>query len=135
MYKNKNYNNANNGNNQNQQRTKKSGATFTVCKEKVNGHEGMISVNAWVSTKAGLVKLHALGYETVKGKKSGKLFQKCVVEVTNAASGQTSKYPALINVEKKVVAVNQIGWLITSNGFGVTSSGKKVRGAVVQLQK
>lgn len=93
----------------------------------------MLAVNAWYSTKDGLVKITAFGYDKVKGGSCE--FQKCVAEVIQLRTGQISKYPTLINATTKRMNIKELNLCVTAAGAGTTRSGKRVRGAVVQLNK
>lgn len=121
--------NNNNNNNNGGQRAKMSGATFSLIKE--GKSKGMLSVNAWLKGRNGLVRISAFGYDTVKGKNC--TFQKAVAEVTNMTSMSTSKYAVLINETTKRMSIKELNLLVTAKGGGYTSTGKRVTGAVVRL--
>lgn len=116
---------------QNVPRPKKSGASFTpISKGK---SKGLTAVSAWIKTKSGLTKISAFGYQKTKGDKCE--FEKAVAEIVNVGTGQMTKYPVLINTTTKRMVIKELGWIVTAAGFGVTSSGKNVRGAVVSIKK
>lgn len=118
----------NQNNNSGGARPKKSGATFKqIAKGKSTG---MMAVNAWYVTRQGLIRISAFGYARADGKNNN--FEKAVVTVVNG-TGQSTTYHALINISTKRMAIKELGLLVTAAGAGVTSSGKKVRGAVVRL--
>lgn len=124
-----------NGNNQPQApRYKKSAASFTLVKQSKTGKSvGMLMVNAWVKTKAGLIKIKACGYKKRKGKNCE--WQNAVCEVTNLNTGQTAKYPTLINVTTNRMKIKELSWMVTAKGGGMTRSGKRVTGSVITLRK
>lgn len=115
------------------QRFKKSGASFTTIR--TGKSQGMVAVNAWIKTRNGLLKISAFGYAKTAKSDRGNEFQKAVAEVTNLGSGQTAKYPVLINITKSKMSIKELNLLVTANGGGRTRSGKNVRGAVVSLVK
>lgn len=121
------------GANQPQQRFKKSGAVFTLIKQSSTGKSvGMHIVNAWIKTKAGLVKIVASGYKKRKGKTCE--WENTVATVTNMATGQSAKYPTLINITTRRMKIKELGWMVTAKGGGITRSGKRVTGAVVTIK-
>lgn len=132
-----------NGNNNNGQIFKRSGAVYTIISNKNGGHskfEGNTIVNAWRSTKFGLMRAVVAPYagEGKKGLevvnsmgKSGnehKEYQKMLCTITNATMGTHQIYPVLMNVKTKVIVIKELSLCITPNGNGVTRKGKRVSG-------
>lgn len=120
-------NNYNSGNNQ--QMYKKSGATYSKIR---NGNfEGATIVNAWRSTKQGLMTATVTPYaknggdELVTSRK-GNEFQKMICTIL--MNGQKSVYPVLMNTKSKVIVISDLSLCITPNGSGMTRSGKRVTG-------
>lgn len=116
---------------------KRSGATYTKIR---NGNfEGDIIVNAWRSTRYGLMTAKVTPYagkdkkglEIVNSEsKSGKVktYQKMLCEIQNKALGTSQIYHVLMNLDTQVIVIDQLGLCITPNGSGHTRSGKKVTG-------
>lgn len=124
--------------NQNQQRAKKSGATYTKIKQ--GQFEGLTIVNAWLKTKDLLLTLKIAPYnKTVKGDKadlvksqSGKEYLKYICEAVYS-NGNHRIIPVMYSMQTRKIAIPELNLLVTPNGNGVTSSGKKVSGSVVRL--
>lgn len=108
---------------------KRSGAKFSKITE--GKSSGMYCVNAWYSTKIGMVRIKAFGTEEVRGKTC--TFHKAIAEVSNKSVGSCFTYPVLINVSNMNMPIEKLGILVTANGSGRTKSGKLVKGAVVSL--
>lgn len=123
-------NRASNRNNGNAPRYKKSGAKFSQIK--TGKSTGMMSVNAWLVTRQGLLTIKAFGYAKAKGDKCE--FQKAVAEIINTSSGQKSTFPVLINVTTRRMKIKELGWIVTAAGGGQTRNGKRVTGAVVKIR-
>lgn len=117
---------------------KRSGATYSKIK---NGNfEGEIIVNAWRSTKMGLMTATVAPYagannkglELVKsGGKNGDKdieYQKMMCVIKNTTLGTSQMYPVLMNVKTKVIVLQELSLCITPNGQGTTKSGKRVSG-------
>ncbi|TJY33383.1 hypothetical protein [Pontimicrobium aquaticum] len=127
------YNNRNNygGNNynNNQQPAKRSGAKYSkIAKGKFKG--GTI-INAWNKSRSkGMLLAKVAPYKGTKQYKNAKGEEKqtMMCELTYVNSGHTRLIPCSINLETQVVALPEIGMVITPNGRGVTSTGKKVTG-------
>lgn len=113
---------------QNEQITKKSGATYTKIK---NGkREGLICVNAWRSTKNGLMKASCFPVDGVEhtGEQKGHSFMRYVVNITNSSAGTHETFWCLMRLDTKVIVIKELGLCITPNGNGYTKSGKRVSG-------
>lgn len=117
---------------------KRSGAVYSRIK---NGNfEGDIIVNAWRSTKYGLMQATVSPYVGSSGKgneivnsngKSGntpKEYQKMICTIKNTSLGTTQTYHVLMNIKTQVIVIQDLGLCITPNGSGVTKRGKRVTG-------
>jgi hypothetical protein len=117
---------------------KRSGAVYSKIR---NGNfEGDIIVNAWRSTKLGLMKATVTPYSGQSGKgteivnsngKSGntpKEYQKMICVIQNTSLGTTQNYHVLMNIRSQVIVIQELGLCITPNGSGVTRKGKRVTG-------
>lgn len=134
------YGNNNGGsyNSRNQQRSKKSGVTYSKIKQ--GQFEGLMIVNAWLKMKDLLLTLKIAPYnKTVKGSsadvvksQSGKTYLKYICEAVYS-NGNHRLIPVMYSVETRKIAIPELNLLVTPNGAGVTSSGKKVTGSVVRL--
>lgn len=133
-------NNSQNNNSQQQQRAaKRSGVIYSEIK---NGKfVGMTIVNAWKSTSHGLLTAKVAPYDkSVKGnsvdyvegvnRQTGEInrYIKMLATVENKASLVKRVIPCLMNVKTRVIVLQELGYVITPNGHGVTSNGKKVHG-------
>jgi len=135
-YNNNRYNNNgynNNGNNRsNQPPVKRSGAVYTVIKK--GNFEGNTIVNAWRSTKLGIMTAVVAPYagegkrglEIVNSEKNE--YQKMICTITNKTLGTSQIYPVLMNLKTKTIVISELGLVISQNGSGVTSKGKRVTG-------
>jgi len=126
------------GNRNQQQRSKKSGATYSKIKQ--GQFEGLMIVNAWLKMKDILLTLKIAPYnKSIKSGKadvvesqSGKKYLKYICEAVYS-NGNHRLIPVLYSVETRKIAISELNLLVTPNGAGVTSSGKKVTGSVVRL--
>ncbi len=133
-YRGRGYNNGggyrNNNYNQNQQPPKKSGAKYSIIRK--GDFEGGTIVNAWnVSRRRGLITAKVAPYKDSKeytAKTSGKTYITMIAEVRWDNSGQTEVIPCSMNKDTKVIVLDKLGMVISPNGSGMTSSGKKVTG-------
>lgn len=129
MNRNNNGNRNNNRNNQNfQDDAKKSGAVYTkIRKGKLEGH---LAVNAWRKTKNGLMKASAFPVDGVehKGKQNGHFFMRYVVDIVNESAGTKQTFWCLMRMDTKKIVINELNLVISPNGQGYTSSGKRVTG-------
>lgn len=126
-----NYGGQNKGynNNQRQQRddVKKSGSTYTTIRK--GKREGMIAVTAWRKTKFGLMTAKAFPVsEEVYTSQNGNEYLRYAVEVSNASMGTNTTYWCLMSLKTKKIVINELSLVISPNGSGYTSSGKKVSG-------
>lgn len=114
---------------------KRSGAIYSKIK---NGeYEGLTVVNAWKSTKFGLLTCSVTPNwkksddVVVSHGKSGNLdieYTKMIATVMNKNMGTKTVYPCLMNNKTKVIVLSDLSMCITPNGSGVTKSGKRVTG-------
>jgi hypothetical protein len=138
-------NQGNNGYNNNQRPPqaqqpiyKRSGATYSKIR---NGNfEGDIIVNAWRSTRFGLMTAVVSPYAGANGKgreivnsqgKSGnqdKEYQKMICVIKNNTLGTSQTYHVLMNIKTQVIVIQELSLCITPNGSGVTRKGKRVTG-------
>ncbi|KFF15084.1 hypothetical protein [Flavobacterium hydatis] len=133
-------NHSNNNNHSNGQKPiyKRSGAVYSRIR---NGNfEGDTIVNAWRSTKLGLMKATVAPYSGQGGKgreivnssgKSGnqdKEYQKMICTIQNTSLGTNQTYHVLMNLKTQVIVIQELGLCITPNGSGTTKSGKRVTG-------
>lgn len=125
-------------NNQPRQQYKKSGATYSVIRD--GQFRGFAIVNAWRSTKMGLVTAKVTPYA---GQDKGGLkfvesvnevtgevkeYQKMLCTITNASLGTQQTYHVLMNTKTGTIVIKELNLCITKNGSGVTRSGKSVKG-------
>ncbi|MGA9213421.1 hypothetical protein [Kaistella sp.] len=107
---------------------KKSGAVYTRMKK--GKFEGQMCVNAWRKTKNGLQTASAFPVDGVEhiGAESKKTFVRMAVEVANKELGISQTYWCLMQKESQKIFIKELGLVISPNGNGVTSSGKRVKG-------
>ena len=129
-YNGNNGNNYNGNNGNNQQPSKKSGATYTVIRK--GKFTDMIICNAWNKSKSkGLIVATVAPYYASGDKvesKTGNKYLKMMATVEFKTSGHKKLMPCLMNIATKVIVLKDMGMVITPNGSGKTSSGKKVTG-------
>lgn len=129
---NSNYNGSNgyNNNNNNQPQSKKSGVVYTVIKQ--GKFAELMIVNAWNKSKSrGLIVATVAPYYASGDKvesKTGNSYMKMMCTVEYKSSGHQKLFPCLMNIATKVIVLKELGMVITPNGSGKTSSGKKVTG-------
>lgn len=125
-------------NSANRPQYKKSGATYSKIK---NGDfEGHTIVNAWRTTKMGLMTAKVTPYagkdkaglkivESVN-EKTGlvKEYAKMICTITNTSAGTSQTFHVLMNLKTKVISIPELSLCITPNGNGTTRSGKRVSG-------
>lgn len=109
---------------------KKSGATYTIIRK--GNFVGGTIVNAWnVSKSRGLVTATVAPYnksdELVTSDK-GNEYMKMIADVQFRKTGNKQLMPCLMNTKTQVIVLRELGMVITPNGSGRTSSGKKVTG-------
>lgn len=113
--------------NQQRQMVKKSGATYSKITK--GNFEGYPIINAWRKTKNGLMTVKVAPYhassKTVESEKN--TFTKMIAEIRhpNAAS---EIVPVLMNMTNKKIVIKKYNLVISPNGSGYTSSGKRVSG-------
>lgn len=116
-------------NNRNDNAPKTTGAKYS--KISVGQFKGMTIVNAWNKSKnKGMLTVKVAPYKNSKvfqnGKGESKQTMIAVVKYEN--SGVEKIIPCSMNQETQVIALSEIGMVITPNGEGYTSTGKKVTG-------
>jgi hypothetical protein len=113
---------------QNQPTFKKSGAKYTEIRK--GNFIGMTCVNAWKSSKNGLITVSVMPYnksdELVESEK-GNTYIKMIARV-NYPSGIEKVLPCLMNEKTKVISLSDISMCISPNGSGQTRNGKNVTG-------
>lgn len=123
--------NGNRGNGyQNKPQAKRSGAKYSIIR---NGKfEGGTIVNAWNKSRGkGLITAKVAPYKDSKeytAKSSGKTYITMIAEVFYHNTGQKMLIPCSMNKNTKVIVLSDLGMVISPNGNGITSSGKKVTG-------
>lgn len=107
---------------------KKSGTVYTRIKS--GKMEGMMAVNAWRKTKNGLMTASAFPVDQTEhiGDKGKNTFIRMAVEVKNADLGTSQTYWCLMQKESQKITIKELGLVISPNGRGMTSSGKRVTG-------
>lgn len=106
---------------------KKSGATYSRIK--TGKHEGLMAVNAWRKTRNGLVTASAFPVDGVEHtSKDGNISLRYVVEVVHRDMGTTQTYWCLMSKDSKKIFIKELGLVISPNGNGISSSGKRVTG-------
>lgn len=107
---------------------KKSGAHYTQIREGKN--EGLYAVNAWRKTKMGLMTAKAFpaNREVVYTSKEGNEFITYAVEISNTTLGTSQTYWALMNKKTRKLFIKELGLVISPNGSGITSGGRRVAG-------
>ncbi|OQD41500.1 hypothetical protein BUL40_15595 [Croceivirga radicis] len=115
---------------QNQKPPKKSGAKYSIIRK--GKFEGLTIVNAWNKSKGkGLITAKVSPYKDSSeytAKTTGKKYITMIAEVVWTNSGQVRIIPCSMNIATKVISLPDLGMVITPNGNGLTSSGKKVTG-------
>lgn len=109
---------------------KRSGAIYTKIRK--GKFEGLTIVNAWNKSKGkGLITAKVAPYhksEEIVTSAKGHEYLKMIAEITYTKTGQTRLIPVLMNMKTEVIAIQELGMVITTNGSGTTSSGKRVSG-------
>lgn len=106
---------------------KKSAATYSRIKS--GKHEGLMAVNAWRKTKNGLVTASCFPVDGIEHQsKDGKTSLRYVVEVVHRDMGTTQTYWTLMSKDSKKIFIKELGLVISPNGNGISSSGKRVTG-------
>lgn len=117
------------GNSQRPQ-VKRSGAKYSIIRK--GDFEGGTIINAWNKSKGkGLITAKVAPYKDSKeytAQSSGKTYITMIAEVFYHNSGQKMIIPCSMNKSTKAVVLQDIGMVITQNGSGITSGGKKVTG-------
>lgn len=121
-----------------QQQFKRSGAVYSTIRN--GAFAGHTIVNAWKVTKNGILTAKVAPYSGTKEQglktvlsngSSGntpKEYQKMICTITNKTMGTSQIYPVLMNLQTKVIVIQDLGMCITPNGSGQTRSGKRVTG-------
>lgn len=139
-YRNNNYGNGNYrsngyrgngyGNNRGGQPPKRSGAKYSQIK--TGKFKGGTIINAWNKSRGkGLITAKVAPYGNSKeytAESSGNTYITMIAEVFYHNSGQKMLIPCSMNKDTRVIVLSDIGMVITPNGHGVTSSGKRVTG-------
>lgn len=119
-----------NRNNGNRPAPKRSGAKYSIIRQ--GKFEGQTIINAWNKSRGkGLITAKVAPYGESKeytAPSSGKTYITMIAEITYHNSGHTRIIPCSMNKATKSVVLSDIGMVITQNGSGLTSSGKKVTG-------
>lgn len=109
---------------------KRSGAKYSQIK--TGKFKGGTIINAWNKSRGkGLITAKVAPYGNSKeytAESSGNTFITMIAEVFYHNSGQKLLIPCSMNKDTRVVVLSDIGMVITPNGHGVTSSGKRVTG-------
>ena len=117
---------------------KRSGAVYSKIRK--GNFEGDIIVNAWRSTKYGLMQAVVSPYLGQNGKgneivnsqgKNGsthKEYQKMICVIKNTSLGTSQTYHVLMNLKSQVIVIQELSLCITPNGSGTTRKGKRVTG-------
>ena len=108
---------------------KKSGAVFSIIKK--GNFQGATIINAWNKSRKGLITATVAPYkksDEVVTSEKGNEYQKMMAKVFWHNTGNERLIPCLMNTRTKVVVLSEIGMVITQNGSGVTSGGKRVTG-------
>lgn len=115
---------------------KKSGASYSNINK--GQFEGGTIVNAWNKSRKGLITATVAPYkksaELVTSKK-GHEYMKMMCKVTYHSTGNEKLLPVLMNTKTQVIVIEEMGMVITPNGSGHTSSGKKVTGYFGTMKK
>lgn len=108
---------------------KRSGAVYSqISKGKF---EGGTIINAWNKSKAkGLITATVAPYHKSKTYKSSKghKYQTMICKVKYTNTGIEKIIPVSMNILTGTVAIPDMGMVITKNGSGFTSGGKRVTG-------
>lgn len=108
-------------------KVKKSGAVYTRIKG--GKHEGLMAVNAWRKTKNGLVTASCFPVDGVEHQsKDGNVSLRYVVEIVNRDMGTTQTYWCMYAKDTKKIFIKELGLVISPNGNGISSLGKRVTG-------
>lgn len=134
MYGRKNYSNrggyGNRGGYPQKPQAKKSGATYSTIRN--GNYKGEIIVNAWNKSRSkGLITAKVSPYKGSKkytADSTGHEYVTMIAVVSYQNSGIERVIPCSMNVKTRVIALPEIGMVITPNGSGRTASGKNVRG-------
>lgn len=132
-------NNASSGNktysrNNDNSQFKKSGSVFSkISKGKM---EGLYAVNAWKKNKAGMIRANAMPISNSSSESAkGNQYIPYLVTITHMNTLQSTKYNAIMNIQTKVLVINDLGMCITTNGSGKTRSGTLVKGYFGKFSK
>lgn len=115
------------------QRFKKSGAKYSIIKQ--GNFEGYPIVNAWMKTRQGLVKITIAPYRDTREVESKSNKFLTMIASIKVGFNPPQIMPCLYNLTNKKIVLPNVGLLVTPNGGGMTRNGKRVTGAVVQLNK
>ena len=89
-------------------------------------------VNAWNKSRSkGLITATVAPYnksEELVESKTGNQYIKMIASVEFRKTGNKQLLPVLMNLKTKVIVIRELAMVITPNGSGHTSSGKKVTG-------
>jgi hypothetical protein len=110
-----------------QELVKKSGAVYSVIQK--GSFVGMPIINAWRKTSAGLMTAKVAPYHASKNEvksETGNIYVKMIAEVT--LNSQTTIHPVLYSVKTKKIVLQKLSLVISPNGRGFTSTGKRVSG-------
>ena len=106
---------------------KKSGTVYTKMKKGKN--VGLFCVNAWRKTKVGLITATAMPVDgVIHTSDKGNEAMRYVVNIIDQNSGTTQTYWCLMNVKTQMIFIKELGLMLSPNGSGFTSSGKRVSG-------
>ncbi len=125
-----NYHRQNAQGGQNAPAPKRSGAKYSIIRK--GSFEGQVIINAWNKSRGkGLITAKVAPYKDSKeytAPTSGKTYITMMAEVHYHNSGITKLIPCSMNKATRAVVLSDIGMVITQNGSGITSSGKRVTG-------
>lgn len=109
---------------------KKSGVVYSKIKQ--GQFEGATIVNAWNKSRSkGLITAKVAPYhasEVLVTSEKGHEYMKMMCALTYQKTGQTRLIPCLMNTKSQKIVLSDIGMMISPNGSGTTSSGKRVSG-------
>lgn len=113
--------------NEDQTQYKKSGAIFTKIGK--GTMEGLHAVNAWKKTSRGMIKATAFPISNKSSESAkGNQYIPYLVTVIDMSSLQATKYNAIMNIQTKVLVIQDLSMCITPNGSGKTKGGTTVKG-------
>lgn len=106
---------------------KVSGAIFSKITK--GEREGLHVVTAWKKTKTTMLRANCFPISSTSTESAkGNQYIPYLVTIIDMSTLQSTKYNAIMNIQTKVLVINDLSMCITPNGSGKTKSGVNVKG-------